>query len=119
MGLHTIEWLSFEHNRAFILAIDPGHAVKKRRLSSPVWSNNRMNRAWFDTHIHPVDRHQAAKSFRYLFCLKECHAFSHPSPQAVPTRALESSRAPLRLPQFQRCRLALTDRDEFAMLDLD
>ena len=100
MRFDTIERLTFEHNRALILAIDAGHAVKQRRLPSPIRSDNRMNRARLDAHIHPVDRHQAAKAFRHLFCLKECHASSHPSPQDVPTGALERSRAPLRLPQF-------------------
>src|SRR5262249_54983647 len=119
MGFDTIERLAFEDNRALILGIDTSHAVKERRLPSPIGSDNRMNYARFEPHIHPVDRHQAAKSFRYLFCLKECHAFLPPSPQAVPTRALESSRAPLRLSQFQRRCPALADRDKFAMLDLD
>src|SRR5262245_21013365 len=97
----TIEWLTFEHNCALILAIHSGHAVKQRRLPSPVWSANRMNRAWLDAHIYTVDRHQAAKSFRHLFCFKECHASSHPSPhQDIQTGALELSRAPRRLPQL-------------------
>jgi hypothetical protein len=100
MGFDTIERLAFEDNRALILAIDPGHAVKKRRLPGPIGSDNRMNYARFDPHIHLVDRHQAAKSFRHLFCLKECHASSHPSPQDGPTGALELSRAPRRLPQL-------------------
>src|SRR5207245_9638142 len=82
MGFDTIERPAFEHNRALILAIDPSHAVKKRRLPSPVWSDNRMNRARLDAHIHPVDRHQATKSFRHLLCLKDHSPSSPPFPQA-------------------------------------
>src|SRR6266581_463659 len=119
MSLHALEWLPFEHNRAGIVGIHPSDAVKQRRLPSPVWSDDRMNHPWFNPHIHPVDCDQTAKLFRHLFCLKECHASPHPSPQAVHTRALASSRAPLRLAQFQRCRPALADRDELAILDLD
>jgi hypothetical protein len=100
MGFDTIERLAFEAYRALILDIDTGHAVKKCRLPGPIGSDNRMNRARLDVHIHLVDRHQAAKSFRHVFCLKECHASSHPSPQDVPTGAPELSRAPLRSPQF-------------------
>src|SRR5438093_4266328 len=98
MGRHTLESVAVEHDGAFIVDLDPGHAVEERGLPGPVWSDDRMDRPRFDAHIHPVDREQTAEPFGHLRCLEERHASPHPSPPAVRRRARRAgahARAPL------------------------
>src|SRR5206468_10582523 len=87
MGRHTLESVAVEDDGAFIVALDPGHAVEERCLPGPVWSDDRMDRPRFDAHIHPVDREQTAEPFGHLRCLEERHASPHPSPPAGRRRA--------------------------------
>src|SRR5215471_6447911 len=73
MGLAAIERLSLEDNGPFVLLIDPGNTIKQGRLPRPIWTNDGMNTARLDVYIHAVNCYQAAKPFRDLLCLKDCH----------------------------------------------
>ena len=70
MAFETLYASVPENNIAPVYGIDTGKAIKKSRLTGPVWTDKPHNHAGLDLKINLIKGGETSESFFELFCLE-------------------------------------------------